>query len=370
MKVLHINCNYLGTALHQCMVEHLDRLGVDSTVFVPTYNAENSVITPNKNVTVSKCFKKWDRLSFYYKQNKIQKALQSSLVVDSFDMIHAYTLFTDGNCAYEMSKKYGVDYVVAIRNTDVNSFFKCRPHLIRRGVEIMKNAKHIFFLSESYKQRVLKKYVPTRLQRDFELKSHVIPNGIDDFWLKNLYKDENRSINNPIKLVYAGRIDANKNIATTQAAMKILREKGYDINLTVVGKVDDQRVFQKICSDNFTAYVPPVDKSELIKIYRANHIFVMPSFTESFGLVYAEAISQGLPVVYSIGQGFDKQFEEGEVGFHADATSAISVADAIERIARNYDGIVNDLPTKAVLYNWEHICLQYRNLYESVCLKR
>jgi glycosyltransferase involved in cell wall biosynthesis len=68
---------------------------------------------------------------------------------------------------------------------------------------------------------------------------------------------------------------------------------------------------------------------ELIDIYRANDIFVMPSFTESFGLVYAEAISQGLPVVYSIGQGFDRQFPEGEVGYHADPNSAQSVADAI-----------------------------------------
>lgn len=45
----------------------------------------------------------------------------------------------------------------------------------------------------------------------------------------------------------------------------------------------------------------------------------MPSFTESFGLVYAEAMSQGLPVIYSKGQGFDGQFAEGVVGYHVDA---------------------------------------------------
>jgi len=44
----------------------------------------------------------------------------------------------------------------------------------------------------------------------------------------------------------------------------------------------------------------------------------MPSITETFGLVYAEALSQGLPVLYTRGQGFDRQFEEGEVGYAVD----------------------------------------------------
>ena len=366
MKVLHINCNYLGTTLHQCMVEHLDRLGVESTVFVPTCSPDRFAVLPNENVVVSKCFNKWDRMLFFHKQRKIQRALQKSLSVDDFDLIHAYTLFTDGNCAYEMSKKYGVNYVVAIRNTDVNSFFRCRPHLIRRGVEIMKRAKHIFFLSESYKQFVFDKYIPSQYQKDFKAKSHVIPNGIDDFWQENCYKYQSKGITSPIKLLYAGRIDANKNIATTQKAMQILHKKGYDVSLTVVGKVDNHRVFKKIRGDSFTTYIPPADKKGLISIYRASHIFVMPSFTESFGLVYVEAISQGLPVVYSIGQGFDKQFEEGEVGFHADATSAISVADAIEKVVDGYNTITTELSHKAQRYNWDCICAQYDSIYQSM----
>ena len=149
MRVLHINCNYLGTALHQCMVEHLDHQGVENTVFAPTYGLETAVITPNENVIVKKCFRKWDRAAFYYKQNKIRKALERSVSVADFDLLHAYTLFTDGNCAYEMWKKYGVNYVVAVRNTDVNFFFRLMPHLRKRGVEILRNAKAVFFLSEA-----------------------------------------------------------------------------------------------------------------------------------------------------------------------------------------------------------------------------
>ena len=47
----------------------------------------------------------------------------------------------------------------------------------------------------------------------------------------------------------------------------------------------------------------------------------MTSLGESFGLTYAEAMSQGVPVIYSKGQGFDGQFKEGVVGYHVDPLS-------------------------------------------------
>ena len=124
MRILHINCNYIGTTLHQLMIENLDGLGYVNKVFVPTYNKELSVITPNSNVCVSECFKKWDRLFFDYKQIKIVHGLENSIDTKDFDIVHAYTLFTDGNCARIISKKNNIPYVVAVRNTDVNSFFR------------------------------------------------------------------------------------------------------------------------------------------------------------------------------------------------------------------------------------------------------
>ena len=366
MKVLHINCNYLGTTLHQCMVEHMDAIGVENTVFVPSYCPENAVITPNENVIVSKCIRKWDRILFGYKQKKIQNALLQAVNVGEYDLLHAYTLFTDGNCAYKLSRKYGIEYVVAIRNTDVNDFFKFRPHLIQRGIRIMRNAKAIFFLSESYRQQVLEKYVPNRYRESLAAKSYIMPNGIDDFWLENSADSAGRAANAPLRLVYAGRIDANKNIGTIQAAKEILADKGCEAHLTVVGKVADQAVYRKISSAPNTTCIPPQNKEALIHIYRDNDIFVMPSFTESFGLVYAEAISQGLPVVYSIGQGFDKQFPEGQVGYHADAYSAESVATAILKIVQRYQEISKGLSSHAQRYSWDTICKKYREIYHSV----
>lgn len=367
MKVLHINCNYIGTALHQVMKRKLDDIGSENLVYTPTYDKNISIIAPDSNVIVSECFRKWDRILFDYKQNKIFRDIQSKVKINSYDCIHAYTLFTDGNCAYKLSKKYNIPYVVAVRNTDVNTFFKKMIHLRKRGVNIMRNAKAIFFLSDAYKKQVFDKYVPKKYHNELLGKTHIIPNGIDDFWFKNRADDnKKRVLGKEIKLLYAGRIDKNKNIPTTQKAIEILNSKGYKCSLTVVGKVVDEKEFSAVRADKNTACLPAMSKEKLIDVYRASDIFVMPSFTETFGLVYVEAMSQGLPVVYSQGEGFDGQFIDGEVGFSVNPKSVESVAEAIENVINNYHLITKDISQKIDRFNWNKIVEQYDCIYKRI----
>ena len=92
----------------------------------------------------------------------------------------------------------------------------------------------------------------------------------------------------------------------------------------------------------------------------------MPSFTESFGLVYVEAMSQGLPVVYSEGQGFDNQFSEGQVGYHVSAYSAESVAAGIEKVIINFAEIKSRAVCSSRIFNWKEITAQYDIIYKTI----
>lgn len=362
MRVLHINRNYLGTTLHQTMIEHLDKLGVESSVFVPVCKTENATIKPNDNVCVSCCINSIDRYIFDLKQFKILRSIEKNIDVKSFDCIHAYTLFTDGNAAMKLAKKYGKPFVVAVRNTDVNDFFAKLFYLRGRGIKIMRAAKKIFFLSESYRKRVFQKYVPQRFYDELYAKTMIVPNGIDDFWFENTL-NEKKNINNPVKLIYAGRIDKNKNIQTIQKAMGILRDKGFDTTLTVIGKIVDHSEFDKIKNDSHITYLPAMPKEKLIEQYRKHDIFVMPSFAETFGLVYAEALSQGLPIVYSKGQGFDGQFEEGTVGFHCDAYDVEDVSASIVKVIKSYARLQERGTNASCNFMWDDICKKYVKLY-------
>lgn len=375
MRILHINCNYIGTTLHQLMIEHLDALGIQNEVFVPTYDKNIAVIKPNNNVYVSECFNKWDRLVFDYKQRKIIKAIEEHYDVASFDLIHAYTLYTDGNVARVLSEKYGVPFVVAVRNTDVNDFLKKMIHLRKRGLKTLLAAKAVFFLSEAYKKTVIEKYTPHQHTESIMKKTKIIPNGIDSYWFDNIGNNRNydriqeRLNHKQLKLIYVGCIDKNKNITTTCDAIDILKEDGWNIEFTVVGAIKDKTVFSSI--KDKIKYLPARPKEELLKCYRDADIFVMPSIHETFGLVYVEALSQGLPIIYSEKQGFDEQFENGYVGYHVDAMSPKSISNAMCQIAYDYTKFSNVCLEASKQFDWYLISKSYLDIYYSiVCAKK
>lgn len=370
MKVLHINCNYIGSQLHQNMINHLDLLDIQSKVFVATYDKKVGVVNVNDNVTVSECFKKNDRYIFDYKQRKILNAIESTYDINQLDMIHAYTLFTDGNSAMKLSKKYHIPYVVAVRNTDVFTFFQKMFYLRSRGVGILLSAKAIFFQSNSYRDIVINHYVPQKHRDEIFKKSYIIPNGIDDFWHENLFLSRdyieigNRLSNKNVKLVYAGGIDKNKNITLTCDAIKIMEGLGWTVEFTVVGKIKDQSVFDAI-KDN-VCYLEARPKEKLINSYRDADIFVMPSYHETFGLVYAEAMTQGLPVVCTRGQGFDGQFENGYVGFSIDPNSSQELSNSVLQICKSYEEMSKNCMAGVKKFKWNEICQIYVDIYHSI----
>jgi len=82
-------------------------------------------------------------------------------------------------------------------------------------------------------------------------------------------------------------------------------------------------------------------------------------------LVYAEAMTQGLPVIYSKGQGFDRQFEEGTVGFHVESRNAEEIADRIEDIMTNYETISENCVRLSDRFNWSEIAKEYEEIYKA-----
>ena len=374
MKILHINCNYVGTPLHRVMVSHLQKKGTQVTVYTPLWDEkQRRAFDPRPDEIIKVCFSKWDKFFYYAKQAKILASVKKEIRdFSSYDLIHAFTLLTDGNVAYRLHREYGIPYVVAIRDTDVNSFFRLKPYLRPRGVRIMRNAKAVFFLSESYKASVLARFVPKKYREEILSKTCVMPNGIDDFWLENLDTGrdikaaEARIAKKQLSVVCVGKINKRKNIPTVQTALEILRGRGWQIDFSVIGKAEDQEEIKKITADPHTAYYPPTNKEGLIDFYRKADLFVLASHTETFGLVYAEAMSQGLPVLYTRGQGFDGQFPDGEVGYAVSDTSPQEIADAIQRLCGEYGRVAANVTADVQKFKWDDICEQYLQIYRGI----
>lgn len=377
MKILHINCNYVHTQLHRVMIDHLSTTEADNTVFCPIYSqSEKNSFEARPNEHISVCFRKYDRLLYFYKQRKIINSVNSEVDVNEYDMIHAYTLMTDGNVARRLSKQFGKPYVVAVRDTDVNSYFRIKPYLRPLGVKIMRDASAVFFLSETYRSEVIQKIVPKHDQDIIAAKAYVIPNGIDDFWLDNRYTNRDfdaiqaRLKTKVVNIVCVGKISRRKNIPIVQQALANLREKGWHTNIEIIGKVEDELEYRKIRMDKHSIIFPPTDKNGLIKHYRNADIFILASHTETFGLVYAEAMSQGLPVIYTRGQGFDGQFPDGRVGYAVSDTDSQEIAATIEKLCLNYGEIATNSIIDVHKFKWDDICEKYCDIYRGITYAR
>ena len=92
----------------------------------------------------------------------------------------------------------------------------------------------------------------------------------------------------------------------------------------------------------------------------------MPSITETFGLVYPEAMSQGLPVIYTRGQGFDGQFKEGEVGYSVDAMNIEDIASKVIAIRGDFAEMSKRCINSINKFDWNRITNCYEKIYRSV----
>lgn len=364
MSILHINLNYSQSSLYEQLSLHLIGNGCNINVFYPAIKGSEMGSVPSF-LDQKVILNRYDRFFYNFRNKKIIKFMEKTYKLKKYKLLHAHSLFSNGNIAYTLHKKYKIPYIVAVRDTDINLFFKKMIHLRNKGIRILNNAEKIIFLSKSYKQKVLNNYVPEYLQKPFEKKIKIIPNGIDPFWLEN--KSLSKFKNNKITILSVGAINKRKNALTTARACQLFKEK-YKLNveLILIGKIMDQKYFNKVKSYTFVKHIDFINKNELINYYRKADLFVLPSITETFGLVYAEAMSQGLPVLYSANEGFDQQFEDGKVGYPVNKYDIQDIAEKMYKALQNRGSLSENCIKLVDKFSWDQISKEYIQIYENV----
>ena len=125
---------------------------------------------------------------------------------------------------------------------------------------------------------------------------------IDSTILSKDLKEPKRSLIEPIKFLYVGRILEEKGIFFLIDAMKELKEK-YKLELHIVGFGKDENKLKQIIKDEdfiiFHGFIPQGEK--LYEIYSSSDVFVMPTinYPEGFPRVILEAWANGLFVISS-----------------------------------------------------------------------
>lgn len=369
MKVLHICNDFCGSKVHACLYQRLDELGVEQTVF--TYyrgtdkEGRNRYDGQHTTFIYKRILRIWHRVLYHYKIKRVFHELKREINPLEYDVVHATTLFSDGAIAYQINREYGIPYIVAVRNTDINTFLGMAPYTWSMGMKILKHAERIIFISKALQDKFCRHVAIRRLVPEIQDRMLLQPNGVDDYWLEHINPDE-RPVTHEV--IFVGQFNRNKNVIRLIKAVLKLRRDFPDLRLHLVGGGSKDREVRKLECNNPDCLVchGQIDEKDKLKVlYRRCAIFAMPSIHETFGLAYIEALLQNLKILYTKGQGVDGMFDP-YVGEAVIAHSMKSIENGLRKLLSNNSSFQVYNMVDFEQFRWYTIAERYKRIYEEI----
>lgn len=261
--------------------------------------------------------------------------------VRNYDIVHIHALFSfTSTVAAWAARRAGVPYVVRPLGT-LNRYGveQRRPWLKQLSVKliegpILRHAAAVHFTAAAEMQEAEALGVP--------LRGVVIPLGIEPaapgdaaMFLANFPELKNCRL-----LLFLSRLDPKKNVEGLLRAFKLCSATLPDARLVIAGDGEAAYVAGlKVLADKlglsdrvvWLGYVEGTHKADVLA---AAQVFVLPSFSENFGIAAVEALLAGLPCVLGEGVAI-----AGEV---AQAGAGLAVAPDPDSIARGLMTLLAD----------------------------
>jgi len=164
------------------------------------------------------------------------------------------------------------------------------------------------------------------------------------------------------KLVFLGRIHPDKG---THLAIEVAKTCGMD--LLIAGIIQDQRYFDTLLkphlNDSTIQYVGPVDPVQRDALFEQTYtVLHLNTIPERFGLVLAEAMAAGVPVIAMDLGSCREVIIDGQTGYLVN-----NVNEAVEAVAK-IDHIDRKKCRQHVEENFsiERMVCKYENVYEQI----
>lgn len=154
----------------------------------------------------------------------------------------------------------------------------------------------------------------------------VIYNGIDiDIFHPNTQLDS-ISLSQPFKLLFVGSNSVRKGF---DLLPKVMQELGDAFQLFYTANADQYQPLPK----NMIQLPPQQTAQDLANTYRAMDALIFPSRLEGFGLVVAEAMACGLPVVITDGSALSELVDHGRTGLLCQQDNLSAFVEAVRQLA-------------------------------------
>lgn len=234
-----------------------------------------------------------------------------------FDIVHVSTPGPMGLCGWLVAKMLRVP-LMCTYHTDFPAYVEklTRDHRVSNGTATyMKwfygQAAGVFSRSRAYRFKLHDIGVT-------EERIEQIQPGVNAEKFNPSHRDEaiwaSHRINEPLRLLYAGRVSVEKNLPMLATAFRKLCEKRRDVALVIAG---DGPYLEKMRAElsHLPAYfLGYQDDTQLPPLYASADLFVFPSRTDTLGQVVMEAQASGLPALVSPDGGPKESIEDGRTG--------------------------------------------------------
>lgn len=216
----------------------------------------------------------------------MNRLLLSKFCNMNIEIIHAHNLFPDGLIAYNLSRKFRIPYCLTLRDERRMLNNKLIRIIIAR---ILNNADYINTFSWLMKMKT---------ESLFRIKVNLTSPGIHKSFFSKLV-ESNRS-SEKIKFVSVANIVPIKNLESVLKAFSLLADHR-EISYTIIGDGPEKERLIKMADElklsEKVSFQPSIQNNLLANELVNYDIFIQPSFKETFGLSYFEALACGLPVI-------------------------------------------------------------------------
>ncbi|MCL4449408.1 MAG: glycosyltransferase [Actinobacteria bacterium] len=304
----------------------------------------------------------------------------------SYDAIHA-NYWLSGIAAHILKHEFNIPListfhtlarVKAIADPDEDPIFLAKRALAETEIIQCSDAMLACSATEEAQLRELYKADPSRI--------HTVPPAVDHaFFGPGMPSQARRAlgINADPLLLFVGRIQSLKGPDIAVEVLADIRKTFPNAVLAIVGgpsgksgehqltqlKAQSQRL--GVCDAVY--FVEPQPHERLSTYYRAADVCLVPSKTESFGLVALEAAACGTPVVASAVGGLQSLIDHKITGFLVDNFDKDAFSAYTRMLLTNTelsDGISRHAQARAKKYTWLDSAKRLQNLCSYLVVKQ
>ncbi|WP_159090170.1 glycosyltransferase [Ruegeria sp. Alg231-54] len=140
-----------------------------------------------------------------------------------------------------------------------------------------------------------------------------------------------------------------KGIPNLLSAISGLRAAGTLVQLDIIGGGDEhhsraiQKQIEKHNLEDQVRLVGAIPHTEIQARLNTYSGFVLPTLRETFGMVYIEALTAGLPILYSEERGVDGFFDDMDIGVRCNPKSVQSIESGLLRLTGNEQHMKTEL---------------------------